>query len=33
MAEFSLPPNSVIKATGKTYPAPASAARTKAFKI
>jgi len=33
MAEFSLPSNSVIKATGKTYPAPAGASRTKAFKV
>ena len=33
MAEFSLPSNSVIKATGKSYPAPAGAARTKSFKI
>ncbi len=33
MAEFSLPPNSVIKATGKSYPAPVGAARTKSFKI
>ncbi|OSZ62742.1 succinate dehydrogenase iron-sulfur subunit [Sphingomonas sp. IBVSS1] len=33
MAEFSLPPNSVIKGTGKSYPAPAGATRTKSFKI
>ncbi|MEN9931705.1 MAG: succinate dehydrogenase iron-sulfur subunit [Pseudomonadota bacterium] len=33
MAEFSLPPNSVIKDTGKSFPAPAGASRTKAFKI
>ena len=33
MAEFSLPPNSVIKGTGKTYPAPAGAVRTKSFKV
>ena len=33
MAEFSLPPNSVIKGTGKSYPAPAGASRTKSFKI
>ncbi|WP_164156838.1 succinate dehydrogenase iron-sulfur subunit [Sandarakinorhabdus rubra] len=33
MAEFSLPPNSVIKGTGKSYPAPAGAARTKSFKV
>jgi succinate dehydrogenase / fumarate reductase iron-sulfur subunit len=33
MAEFSLPPNSVIKGVGKTYPAPTGATRTKSFKI
>jgi succinate dehydrogenase / fumarate reductase iron-sulfur subunit len=33
MAEFSLPPNSVIKGTGKAYPAPAGARRTKNFKV
>jgi succinate dehydrogenase / fumarate reductase, iron-sulfur subunit len=33
MAEFSLPPNSVIKSTGKTHPAPAGATRTKQFRI
>ncbi|OYQ28855.1 succinate dehydrogenase iron-sulfur subunit [Sandarakinorhabdus cyanobacteriorum] len=33
MAEFSLPPNSVIKGNGKAYPAPAGATRTKSFKI
>ncbi len=33
MAEFSLPPNSVIKGNGKSYPAPAEATRTKAFKV
>ena len=33
MAEFSLPSNSVIKVTGKTYPAPAGASHTKAFKV
>ncbi len=33
MAEFSLPPNSVIKGNGKRYPAPAGATRTKSFKI
>jgi succinate dehydrogenase / fumarate reductase, iron-sulfur subunit len=33
MAEFSLPANSRIKPTGTVYPAPATAMRTKTFKI
>ena len=33
MAEFSLPPNSVIKGAGKSYAAPAGASRTKSFRI
>jgi succinate dehydrogenase / fumarate reductase iron-sulfur subunit len=33
MAEFSLPANSKISAKGRSFPAPAGAARTKTFKI
>ncbi|WP_156255185.1 succinate dehydrogenase iron-sulfur subunit [Sandarakinorhabdus oryzae] len=33
MAEFTLPANSVINGTGKSYSAPAGASRTKSFKI
>ena len=33
MAEFSLPANSVISKTGKRFPAPAGAKRTRSFKV